>query len=110
RLGDDAQRALVPHEEVLELEAGAALADLAAAAIADLDDLAGGQDHLEADHEVAGMSVSASDERPAAGADAAADQRARIAGRVVREHDVVLPQLLVELEHVDAGADGDGAV
>ena len=79
RLGHDPERALVAHEQVLELVAGRGLADLPTAAVADLDDLAGRQHDLEADDEVAGVAVSATDERPAAGADASADERARIA-------------------------------
>ena len=49
-------------------------------------------------------------QRPAAGADPAADERARVRRRVVGIDEAVRLQLLVELEHVDARADGHGAV
>ena len=78
RLGDDAERALVAHEQVLELVAGRRLADLPAAAVADADDLAGREHDLEADDEVARVAVAAADQRPAARPDAPADERARV--------------------------------
>ena len=89
RLGDDAERALVAHEQVLELVAARRLADLAPAAVADPDDLAGRQHDLEADDQVAGVPVAAADQRPAVGADPAAHQRARVRGRVVRIDEAV---------------------
>ena len=110
RLGRDAQRALVAHEQVLELVAAGGLADLAADAVADVQDLAGGQHVVEAEHQVAGVPVAGADQRPAAGADPAADQRARVGRRVVGIEQPVLGQPLVQLEHADAGADRDGAV
>ena len=74
------------------------------------EDLAGRQHLVEAQHEVARVAVSGSDQRPAAGADPASDQRARVRSRIVGVDQPVPRQLLVELEHVDAGADRAGAV
>ena len=65
-LGGDAERALVAREELLEREAGGGLSELAAAALGDLDDLAGGEDDLHADHEVARVAVAGAEQRPAA--------------------------------------------
>ena len=73
--GDDAQRALVLHEEVLEAVPRGALADLLGAAAADPDHLAVGQHALHADDGVGDVAVAAADERPAAAADAPADAR-----------------------------------
>ena len=110
RLGGDAERALVAHEEVLELVAAGGLADLVADPVADVHHLAGGQHVVEAEHQVAGVAVAGADQRPAAGADPAADQRAGVRRRVVGVDQPVLAEHLVELEHADAGADGDRAV
>ena len=88
RLRDDAERALVPHEQVLELVAGRRLPRLAPAAVADVHDLAVRQHHLERDDEVAHMAVAGADQAPPARPDAAADQRARVGGGVV---GVVVP-------------------
>ena len=109
-LGGDAERALVAHEQVLELVAARGLADLVPDAVADVHHLAGGQHVVEAEHQVAGVPVARTDQRPAARADASADQRARVRRRVVGVEQPVAGELLVELEHVDAGADGDSAV
>ena len=48
------------------------------------------------------MPVARADQRPAAGADPPADQRARVGGRVVGIDQPVRAEPLVELEHVDA--------
>ncbi len=98
------------HEQVLELVAARRLADLAAAAVPHLDDLAGRQHHLEADHQVAGVAVAPADQRPAVGPDPPAHQRARVRGRVVGIDEAVGPQLLGELQHVDPGLHGHRAV
>ena len=90
RLGRDPERALVAGEELLEVERRArGLAQLAAAALADLDDLAGRQDDLHRDHVVARVAEAGAEQRPAAGADPAADQRARVRRRVVGIEDAV---------------------
>ena len=98
------------HEQVLELVAARGLADLVPDAVADVHHLAGGEHVVEAEHEVAGVPVARPDQRPAAGADPSADQGARVRRRVVGIEQPVPGELLVELEHVDAGADGDGPV
>ena len=90
RLGGDAERALVAHEEVLELVAAGRLADLVADPVADVHHLAGGQHVVEAEHQVAGVAVAGADQRPAAGADPAADQRAGVRRRVVGVDQPVL--------------------
>jgi hypothetical protein len=54
--------------------------------------------------------VARSDQRPPSRPDAAPDQRAWIRSGIVGVDDPVAPQLLVELQHVDAGLDGDRAV
>src|SRR5918999_958001 len=110
RLRRDAERSLVTHEQVLELEPGRRLPELATAAVTDLDQLAGREHEPHADHEVARVPVAAADQRPPARPDPAADDRARIRGRVVRVDDAVLPELLVQLQHVDPGLDGDRPV
>ena len=97
-------------EELLERQAGRRLAQLAAAAVADLDDLARRQHHLHRDHQVARVAEARAQQRPATGPDPPADQRARVRGRVVGIEDAVPAQLLVELEHVDARPDGHRAV
>ena len=104
------ERALVAGEQLLEVERGRGLAQLAAAALADLDDLAGRQHDLHRDHVVARVAEARAEQRPAAGADPPADQRARVRRRVVGIEDAVALELLVELEHVDARPDGDRAV
>ena len=65
---------------------------------------------LEADDEVARVAVAAADQRPAARADAPADERARVGGGVVRIDEPVWLQLLRELQHVDPGLHGHRAV
>ena len=110
RLGDDPQRPLVAHEEVLELVAGRGLSDLPPAAVADPDDLAGREHDLERDHEVARVAETAADQRPAARADPPADERARVRGRIVGVDEAERPELLRELHHVDSGLHGDRAV
>ena len=57
-LGGDAERALVAHEQVLELVAARGLADLVADAVADVHHLAGRQHVVEAEHQVAGVAVA----------------------------------------------------
>ena len=110
RLGDDPERPLVAHEEVLELIAGGRLAHLPAAAVADPDDLAGREHDLEADDEIPRVAVAPADQRPAARPYPPADERARVRGRVVRIDEPERLQLLRELQHVDSGLDGDGPV
>ena len=110
RLGADAERALVAGEQLLEVERGRGLAQLAPAAVADLGDLAGRQHDLHRDDVLARVAEARAEQRPAAGADPPADQRARVRRRVVGIEDAVPLELLVELEHVDARPDGDRAV
>ncbi len=110
RLGGDAERALVAHEQRLERVAGRALGHLRPAAVAEAHDLAGREHVDEAQHEVARVAVARADQRPAARADPAADERARVGRGVVGIDQPVLAQHLVELEHVDPGADRAGAV
>ena len=103
--GDDAQGALMLHEEVLEAVPGGALADLLGAAAADPDDLAVGEHALHADHRVRDVSVAAADQGPAAAADAPADHGVGVAGEVVREELAERFEHLVQLERVHARAD-----
>ena len=79
-------------------------------AVADVHDLAGWKDVVEAEHEVTAVAVPRADERPATGADPSADQRARVRRRVVRVDQAVSAEHLVELEHVDPGPDRARAV
>ena len=110
RLRDDAERALRAHEQLLQAVARRARPRLHAAALADADDLARRQHDLERDHQLAHVAEPRAEQRPAVGADAPAHQRARVRRRVVGIHDAVRAQQLVQLHHVDAGADRDGAL
>ncbi len=56
------------------------------------------------------MAVATADQRPAARADATADQRARIRGGVVRIDEPEGAELLGELQHVDARLNRDRTV
>ena len=56
------------------------------------------------------MAVAAADERPAARADAPADERAGVRRRVVGIDEAVRLELLGELEHVDPRLHGDRSV
>ena len=109
-LRGDAERPLVAGEQLLERQPGRGLAQLAAASLADLHDLAGRQDDLHRDDEVTRVAEARPEQRPSARPDAPADERARIGRRVVGIEDAVWSQLLVELEHVDARPDRDRAV
>ena len=99
-----------PVNSCLRLSAVEDLRSLRPAAVADLGDLAGRQHDLHRDHVLARVAEARAQQRPAAGADAPADQRARVRGGVVGIEDAVALELLVELEHVDARPDRDGAV
>ena len=65
------------HEQVLEVVAGGGLADLLAAAVADPDDLAGGQHDLEGHDQVAGVTESGAQQREPATRDPAARRASR---------------------------------
>ena len=111
RLGRDAERALVAHEQRLERVAGRALGQLRAAAVAEADDVAGREHVDEAEHEVARVPVARADQRPAARADPAADERARVGRRVVGiDQPVPARARSLSLSMFMPGADGAGAV
>src|SRR5215208_4655291 len=78
RLGRDPKRSLVAGEELLEIEPGRGLAQLAPSAVADLDDLSRRQHALHRNHEVLSVAVAGAQEGPAARADAPAHKRAGV--------------------------------
>ena len=85
RLGDDAERALGAHEQVLEVVAGVVLLERAQA----VPDVAVGQHHLEAEHQVARVAVAQHLHAAGVGREIAADHAGALRAEAEREEAVV---------------------
>src|SRR4051812_42960161 len=106
RFSDDPESSLVAHEQVFEVEARRRLSDLLPTAVADADDLPCRKHDLEGHDQVARMSEARPQQREPATRNPTADKRARVRRGRIREEHAVLLELLIELQHADARADG----